>query len=353
MCVVLGVFLVGKFWRFQNYRVEVSDTKENTLVYSYDSFNGNIIKCASDTASLTTEQNETLWTITYSMNNPQIVKGGSAFAIYDKNGTTVCVCNESGQQSLFYTDLPIIKADMAGQGTVALLTDDGSTAQIDYYDTKGSEIAAIRTTIDAEGYPMDIALSEDGLLLAVSYLRYEQNTYTGNVSFYSFGTAGQAQEDNIVGSFSYPGTIIPQVEFMGSDAAVAFGTDKIIAFQGSKAPQEKTVIQPEKELQSTFALDNCFGVVEQGAEQSKSEIILYNKSGAEKKRITTEFVYTSLAAEDGLLVLYNRNYMCVYTTGGILKFNSETDFLIRQICYVGANRYVLSASDSYNIIRLY
>ncbi len=353
MAVVLVIFLVMTFWTFKNYKVEISDSRENTLVYSYYSVDGYILKCASDTASLTDVKNETLWTITYEMGDPKVAVCGKSIAIYDKNGTSVCLCDEKGKISSFNTDLPILKAETAKQGTVAVLMDDGSTAQIDYFDTDGSLISTIKTTLENDGYPMDIALSENGVLLGVSYINYAQGQPVTDVDFYSFGAAGQIVTDNIVSSFRYDNTIIPQLDFMGSGNCVAFGTNRVIVYEGSKAPQEKNIIVLHDEIRSTLVERDCFGVVLTGNDNRGYEIILYNKGGGEKARINTQFSYTSIEVTSGLVLMYNRNAMCIYSTSGILKFNGKLDFLIRQIRFIEANRYALAATDTYNIIRLY
>lgn len=353
MCAVIIILLVVTFWSFHNYKVEVSDTRENTLVYSYYSAGGNILKCASDTASLSDSKNETLWTITYEMQDPQVSICGDSFAIYDKNGTSVCLCNQDGKIGSFNTELPIIKADVAKQGTVAVLMDDGSTAQIDYFDKDSSMISTIKTTLANDGYPMDIALSEDGLLLGVSYINYNLGAPVSDVKFYSFGAAGQIVTDNIVSSFHYENTIIPELEFMGSKNCAAFGTNRIIVYEGSKAPAERTVIDINDEIRSTVSDSDCFGIVMTGNDNKGYEIVLYNKNGSEKTRINTDFSYTSVEVTDGLILMYNRNEMCIYSTSGIFKYRGKLDFLIRQIRFIEANRYALAATDSYNIIRLY
>ncbi len=351
--IVFSAFTAVKFWKFQNYKVELTEKDENTLVYNYYSCNGKLLKCASDTAILVDVQNESIWTVNYEMNNPNVEICGDAIAIYDKNGTSVVLCNEKGKIASFNTELPVIKADISEQGTLAVLEDDGSTARIDYFDTSGSLIATVRTTMDEEGYPMDLALSSNGILLGVSYIRYEDGKTINDVIFYNFSTAGQSNKDNIVSSYSYEDVIIPQICFMGEDSCIAFGTDRLLLYRGNKNPQESESIETDGEIKSTFADEDGFGFVVSAGENGEYEIQSYDKKGKKKATIDTDFSYTSIERKNGLLCLYNRSAICIYSADGILKYNGETEFFIRQVRLLESNRYAVAATDGFDIIRLY
>ncbi len=353
LLLIIIIFFVVKYWTFSNYKVEVSDTKENTLLYNYYSIDGEILKCASDTATLSNSKDETIWSLTYEMNEPKVEVCGDDFIIYEKNGTSVILCDKEGEKSRFNTQLPIVKADIAEQGTIAVLEDDGSTAQIDYHDKDGSLISTIKTTLTVDGYPMDIALSDDGMLLGVSYIKYDNGSALTDIVFYNFGTTGQMQKDNIVSRYEYANTIIPELDFMGSKNCVAFGTDKVITYEDAKAPKEANIIELNDELRSVAAGDDFFATVMIGNENQGYEITVYDKRGKTKAVIETDFAYTSLEIKNGLIIMYNRNSMKIYSSDGICKFDGQLDFFIRQIRAVDSNRYAVAATDSYNIIRLY
>ena len=353
LCALIIIFFAVKFWRFNNYKVEITDMQENTLVYTYYSVNENILKCASDTASLTDADNNTLWTITYEMAEPGVDICGDKIVIYEKNGSKIYICDENGKKNSFNSSMAIVKAEISKQGNVAVLMDDGSSSQIDYYDTDGSMIATIKTTITQEGYPMDIALSEDGVVIAVPFIRYEEGNPISDVKFYSFGTAGQAAADNIVSEYSYSGTIIPEIEFMGNSNCVAFGNNKIIAYEGGKTFQEANTVNAEDEIQSVFTDDDFFGIVLPGNDNSGIEIVIYNKKGTERKRILSEYSYTSIQAKNGYIVMNNRNSVCIYSGDGLCKFNGTIDGYIRSVSQITENKYALVLTDGYNIIRLY
>ena len=348
----LIIILTIYYWRFSNYKVEFSDVNENTLVYSYCSVNGNMLKYASDSAYLVNSKNETLWSVEYEMGDPEVDICSENVIIYDKGGTNIVICKNGGKTSEFRTDIPIVKAEVSSIGTVAALLDDESTAELDYFDTDGSLIATVRTTMSDDGYPMDIALSDDAMTMAVSYLTFNNGAAVSNVYFYSFDAAGQEASDNITGKFSYENEIIPEVDFLSAGKFAAFGTDMIALYQSSESVEEINFIETEDDMKSVFVNDKYFGYAMQGNEYTGSEIIVFDSSGKEKSRIITDMSYTSIEMNGDRIIMYNRNELAVYSAAGVVKFDGAINALIREIRYFGGNRFALAATDGYYVIRL-
>jgi len=97
------------------------------------------------------------------------------------------VCDRTGQIGSANASYPIKKAEVSSAGNVAAIEEDGATTYIEYYAVSGTQIAEIKTSIDNPGYPLDLALSEDGQLISVSYLTYEGSTQKDVIDVYSFG----------------------------------------------------------------------------------------------------------------------------------------------------------------------
>ena len=353
LLAVIIIILAVYFWQFRSFSIEVSDPNENTLVYSYYPADGKILKCASDSAVLTNNKNAALWETEYDMSDPEVDVCGSTILIFDKGGTNVVICGNEGKLSEFRTELPIVKAEVSSAGAVAVLQDDGSTAEINYYDKDGDVIAAVKTTMANNGYPMDIALSDDGMTIAVSYITFDQGTTVSHVVFYGFDSEGQAASDNIIGDYSYENEIIPELEYTQKNKFTAFGTNTISVYRAGGNVEEISRIEVEDKIKSTFSNDRYFGYVMLGNDNSGYEIVIFNSNGKEKKRITTEFAYTSIQIQDDLIIMNNRNEMAVYTVSGVLKFDGGLNSLVREIRLFGGNRYAMAATDGYYVIRLY
>ena len=67
------------------------------------------------------------------------------------------------------------------------------------------------------GYPVAIAISDDGKQIAVSYLKAENGKVTSSVGFYNFSSVGQNYTDNLVGGYGYADAVVPLISFMNND----------------------------------------------------------------------------------------------------------------------------------------
>ena len=202
--IIVCVFLIigGKYlmdhWTYSGYTVVTETVQEDTISTNYIEFGDNILKYGGDEVSLLSRQGEILWNEPQTIDNPMVDICGEYCVVYGKNGTTMSVFNMSGKKGSIQTGMPVLKAKVAGQGVVAAVLEDGETTWINLYDVDGEEIVTGKTRVDSPGYPVDLAISDNGLLLCVSYLKVENNKPASYVAFYNFGNTGQNQMDNMV-----------------------------------------------------------------------------------------------------------------------------------------------------------
>lgn len=154
--------------------------------------------------------------------------------------------NTVGKQGMIQTTMPVQRISIARQGTIAVLMEDSQTSYIHLYDKDGKQLAGGGLHIENSGYPLDLALSRDAQKLAVSMLDIHDAEVKSTVVFYNYGTVGQNEIDNIVGSYSYKDMIIPSIHFVTNDQLVAFGDTKTILYEGTQKPKVKKEIKCKK-----------------------------------------------------------------------------------------------------------
>lgn len=353
--ILVIAFLVTKMavhWKYSSYDLDLSDSSENTLVYSYYTIGTNILKCASDSAILCNEKNETLWHVNYEMTNPVVESSRDTFIIYDKNGTAVGVYGPHGQTGRFNTAMPIVSATVSAKGTVSALLDDGTDTRIEYYDSSGTVISAIKTNIEKDGYPLSISLSENGEILGVSFLSFNNSRETALVRFYNFAAAGQRETDNVVAEYYYDECIIPEIRYLDNTACAAFGTDRLILFDRSDIPLEKAVIEA-KDIKSTFHTDTYFGIITSSSEEGmSSDIRVFDKGGREILNRSTDFTYIDVMMKDSEIVFSGRNEMCVISVMGDIKYRGSPSNMMRDVVPIKNNKFAYITAESFNIITL-
>ncbi len=338
--VLLIVFLISFIsghWQYRNYHVISSRTQEATVSAKYANVDGAILRYSTDGASLLDSSGEVLWDVSYDMESPDIAIRGNTIAIYDTAGSNIVVCDRTGQIGSANASYPIKKAEVSSAGNVAAIEEDGATTYIEYYAVSGTQIAEIKTSIDNPGYPLDLALSEDGQLISVSYLTYKGGTQKDVIDVYSFGAAGQDQMDNRIGEFSYTDRIIPDLVYLQGSTLAAFFDGGFLVLNGANVPEETRAVQIDDQIASVFSDSAHIGVIT--GTGSTHRLLVYTAEGRKITDKTFEYAYTDMDYAAGEVTLYNNNNFAVYNLSGICKFNGSYTGTITDIFAIGRYRY--------------
>lgn len=346
VAVCLLLFLVQRR-KYNSYRVVATSEQEDTVSTKYTELGGNLLKYSGESASLLNKDQETLWNVTYDeMQNPMIDECDGTVVIYDQDNVSMAIFDESGQIGSVTTNLNIVKAKVAKQGVVAAILDGGDDTWINFYASDGSLIAENQTRVDDPGYPLDISVSPDGMMIMVAYQFVDGGQTTSYVAFYNFGSVGQNQIDNIVSGYKYEGVVVPQVEYLDENTAVAFRDDGFTIYKGQEVPKEETTVEVDQEIVSAFYDEESIGLVfmNDSEENTDKQYVMevYNKNGRQK--FTTEFgiSYTNIKMSGGQVVMHNSSQVCVISAQGVEKFNGTIDEgNISDFFKLGMNRYVL------------
>lgn len=353
LLLIGGKILIDK-WTYSDYKVVTETVQEDTISTRYTEFGDNILKYGGDEVSLLNRQGEALWNEPQTVDNPMVDICGEYCVVYDKNGTAMSVFNMEGKAGSIQTALPVLKARVAGQGVVAAILADGETTWINVYDVNGEEIVTSKTRVDSPGYPVDLSISDNGLLMAVSYLKVEENKPASYVAFYNFGSTGQNQMDNMVSGYTYTDILVPDVEYMGNSRAVAFRDNGFVIYQGRQIPEETVVVETEEEILATFSDDTYIGMVfrETGGE-SAYRLEVYNSRGKLKCSAGVDVAFDHIAVSKNQILLYNNNEFAVYSMKGTCRYQGTLrEGNIQSFFKVSKNRYMAVLDGGFETIKL-
>lgn len=358
--IIVCVFLIigGKYlmdhWTYSGYKVVTETVQEDTISTNYIEFGDNILKYGGDEVSLLSRQGEILWNEPQTIDNPMVDICGEYCVVYGKNGTTMSVFNMSGKKGSIQTGMPVLKAKVAGQGVVAAVLEDGETTWINLYDVDGEEIVTGKTRVDSPGYPVDLAISDNGLLLCVSYLKVENNKPASYVAFYNFGNTGQNQMDNMVSGYTYAGTLVPDVEYLGNSRAVAFRDDGFEIYQGKQIPEEVKTVKVEDEILAVCSDDSYIGIVcRETGKSSDYRMDIYNSRGELECSTGVDMAFDHMAISKDQILLYNNNEFAVYTTKGVCRYQGAMkEGNLQSFFKVARNRYMAVLDGGVETIKL-
>ena len=356
--VILGGALIAKTMiensQYDSYKVLAETLEEDTAASKYVELNGNVLKYSGNDAILMSTTGKVLWTQKLDMETPTVDVSGDVTVIYAKRGTRVVILGKDGKIGEFNTDKPILKAKVATGGTVATVLEDGENTWINYYTITGGQIVAAKTRVDSPGYPVDIAISPDGMVLMVTYFQVKGGTTRSYVAFYNFGNAGQNQVDNMVSDYTYQNILVPQVEYLDNSVAVAFRDNGFVLYGGGQIPKEIHTVEVNEEIISTFYSGKHIGMVFRSDEQDKMyKLALYDKNGKLKFEENFDAEYNTIKISDDTILMYNEAKVFIMSNSGVMKFNGSIDEgTILNLFKLDMNRYRLVTSRGVKTIKL-
>lgn len=344
----LGLFIFDYFHVATDYFVVSNEVRTDISGTRYLEMGDDLLKFSSDGVSSLSPSGEVNWSSTYSMQSPIADICEGTVAIADQKGTQVYVFGEEGLKGQFQTLLPIAKIRVARQGVVAAVLEDGDVTWINFYDSSGKEIAKNRTSLSESGYPLDIALSPDGLKIMISYLKTTSGVISTDIAFYNFDSVGQTKIDNLVSSVSYDNTVVPKVCFMSESTSVAFGDNGFSIYKGKQIPEEKANVSFEQEVLSIFYDDSHLGFVFNSDKiEHKYKIQLYDLNGRKTMEKYIDMEYTKIKMDEGKIILLNDKTCAIYTKGGRKRFEGTfSEPLTDVISIPGFRKYMALTQKS-------
>ena len=356
VAVIAAIAAVGFYMEkrsYHNYKIVQSSEQEDVISTSYVEMDGDILRYSPDGVSLVSDKMNTLWSETYQMQNPMADVNGTRAVIADKDGTELEIYDKSGKTGSVTTSYSIIKARVSKSGMVAAILDGGDDTWINFYSTDGSLIAENQTKVDDPGYPLDVAVSDDGVVMMVTYQFVEGSDTTSYVAFYNFGDVGQNEDDRIVSGYKYEGVVVPQIQYLDNNQSVALKDNGFTLYQGSQIPKEVKTVKVDQEIVSTFFDNDMIGLVFKNDSKDKQYTMeVYTTDGKLKFQQDFNIPYTTIKLSGGNILMYNSSQMCVMNSRGVQKYMGSVDGTIKDFFKIGWNRYLLVLDSGVDVIKL-
>lgn len=355
-CGLYGGWYVYTNRSYNDFEVIDTSVSLETLESEYELYNNQLIKYSNDGISYIDSKGKAIWTESFSMKSPKVVVQDDYIAAANLNGNEVYLFNSTGKVDNFSTPYPICDIELAGQGVIAVVLEDKKTNHIILYDKTGKELAASQNSIEQSGYPLDIALSDDGTKLIASYIKMDGVTVNNNVAFFNFASYGQNQVNRIVGGKDFGSTIVPKVEFLDNDNICLYGDDKIVIMEMKQRPKEKATIKLTTEIQSIFSSDKYIGIVSTNSnnkDNNKYIIKVYNTSGKEVLSLKTNKDYNKIRFDKNNIMIIGDYECTIFNMMGNQIFHGNFGKNIVDVIPNGKSReYIVIGPSETQIIKL-
>lgn len=311
------------------HKIERSD--DNSA--NYVKYKNNILKYSRDGAAVMDAAGNQLWNGTYEMKNPIVDICGDYVAISDKGYKTINIFDGKDKMNSVEVPHPIITTEVANQGVIAVLMEGDNVNYISFYDKEGKVLVETRSVIKDNGFPVDIAISNDGKKLAASYVTINNGTIQSKVTFNNFGEVGQNYILQVVGGFDYGQTLIGDLEFIDNDTVVAFGDNKFSVYTMKEVPELLYQKKVDTEIKSILHSEQYIGIVtENTTGDKKYSLLLYDRKGNKKLDKSIDYDFNTIYLSKDEIIMYSGQEWVICRINGKEKlhhtFNDNISFVL-------------------------
>ncbi len=352
--VAIFVFLYIENRTYSEYEVESNIMTGDTTKCMFYEYGKGFLRYSNDGLAYI-EGSDSIWNQAFEMKTPMIDICKNYVAFAEQNTNEIYIYNTEGLVGKVKTSYPVINLEVAANGVVAAITEETNANHIEIIDTDGTILVTGQTVLSGDGCPVDLSLSEDATKLIVSYLYLNGGVTQTKVVFYNYSEVGKNEVDRVVGGFNqYKSTIVPRVEFITNDIAVAFGDDMYTIYADKQKPSILAEEKIDKEIKSIFYSEEYIGFIfETGEIDTPYELKIINTSGDILYEGAIEIDYRNIKFDGDNVILYDQDTFIVMTVKGKVKFKGNIGSQINEVIALGGKyKYIRIATESIDIVRL-
>ena len=250
------IFLVGiGIWQwnrrsdtttYTGYDIIKSKQLSFSSIYGMIPIKDGVMRYARDGVEAVNAEGETMWNVAYNMANPVADAKGKYAAVGDAGGVSLYLLDGTGKVNSVTTDHPIVKVAVSANGETAVLMNGGVDNYVVIYHIDGTRASEINSVSTVNGFPLDIAISENGAKLVISYVYFEEDTIRSRLTFFNFGDVGKSYIDGLVGKAessetAFPDNLYADVEFLTNDRIAVFGDKSLLLYEMEEIQSIKPV----------------------------------------------------------------------------------------------------------------
>lgn len=351
--ILIGGFAVLRYVTYEHVNVVKTYENESTSNAHYIQYADGILEYGKDGVAMLKKNGEEIWNHPNQMNNPFVEICRETVIVADKGGTSILVFQKDGLKGEIHTTTPIEKASVSAQGIVAAILMNEEVPRVMCYDAMGNVLVEHKATFSSTGYPVDVALSQDGNALIVSYIGVKGATTQANVVYYHFGEAGADKDEHRVATMSYSETIVPIAAFLNKSTSLLVTDHSLVLVKDVEQPEVVCEVELDKEVKSIAYNEDMIAVVLKNNTISGYELRAFKTNGELLFQTEFEGEYSNLKVVDDTVILYDGSKCAIYNRVGVCKYAGNIELQILDIFPVmGIEKYNVISANGFQEIQL-
>lgn len=358
--IVYVIFIKPNYYRmnggeifFEPVKTYSFNTSDLNSLYAYK---GYIYMSGKNGFKKVSQQNENIWSKSYSMETPLFVHNQGYMAVADISGKKAYLFSPDGFVKEFTLSWPILKIEVNENGFIAIVQEKGDTHIIELYNSAGKLLTARNTIFKKDGFPIGLEISPDAMDMITTNLYVNENRIQTKMTFFNYDEKSENLDEYITGGFLMEGTITPEIHMMNAKRIFAAGDNKLFFYNLERTPELIKEIDITSKIHSVSytKADVVIHFGEQIAESQENlanSVAWYDQNG--------ELVNTFKPSEVLKSVFSDQKYTYVVTSskiyqyeGSKLMWKSATYRDIQQIYFMGGKSYLMVYPTGYEIVNI-
>lgn len=355
LLVVIGIVYYRKLKsrNYEEYDVinTVADGSDN--IVGYLPYGNRVVRYSMEGAVAIGKDGDLYWNGAYEMKDPIADVCEDYVAVADRGNKSIHIYNSKGDAGSINTLYNIVKIQVARQGVVAVLMEEDDKHYITLFSKEGKELVDTKVTdISSEGYPLDLALSNDGKKLVVSYIAVNKGKLESKIAFFNYDVVGKNYTDRFVGGDTKE-VVIPRTAFLDNDTVCLFKEDGLILYSMKEIPEIIKEIPIETSIKSILYNDKYAGIVTMSNEKSSERLIIFDLKGEQVLDTKLDYDYDGIHISNDEIILYNTLSCKILKINGDVKFQYDFSSNISGFYSVNnLDKYFIVSPEEISLIQL-
>ena len=342
---------------YSSYQMLSSVEREDESGSGYVSYKNGYIRYSKSGMEYINAGGNKEWNVSLNMEQPVYRCKGDKVVFADIKGNQVAVFDETGQLGVIQTGYSVLQADASKTGAFAVLLQDERDSFIKLYDTDGSVIYSVKTAIDGDGTPIDIAINDTGSRLAYSYVKAGSDGIESGIRFYDFDNTKEESKKPAGEIVTTGEGLTGDICFFGNDTVAAV-SERHVRFYGFGNEPEQTgefsvAEDVNTQIVKTFNSDDRLGIVmHTEGDQVPDRIMVFNSAGSKTGETDLPESYDKYNFAGDNVVMTSGNRFALMKNSGRFITEQTNDTPVLALMSNGGSDYYLIDDNYIRKVRL-
>jgi len=302
------------------------------------------------------QQGESIWNKSYHIDELLFIVADPYIAVVNLTGKTAYIFDENGSTAEIATDYAIVGGYLNAKGYLCLSLENEEENYIYLYNPLGETIVKRLTMFREDGYPIDVAMSQDGTRMMTSHLDVSQHMIESNITFLDFSTTGKEFEDRIVGHQSMTETMASKLIFLDDSHGSVIGDNELRFFEINPTPALLNTVKVaaliKQVVQSGDQLVVSYGeaTLPEG-DATANSVVVYSAKGVVLEHYRYDDPVTGLLGEDGTFYVIQSSKVTCYESGSHL-WETLLYKPVDAIYHLNSDKYLLKFEYDYEVVEI-